>query len=524
MLLLCAHFSLTLKPRDALPAEPFTDDSFYAFTIADNLARGDGTTIDGHIKTNGFQPLVVFLYALIFRILGGDLFLQLRLVCLVGACLAGVSAVLLYRFCMGGMADHPHRRLTSLAAVVIWLGACPIFMYKMNGLETGLYFTAILCCLEAYRRLRSRPWPSAGHLVGFGALLGVTVLVRIDAVFLVAAFGIVHCWHFRRSLGRAAAQAITFAAVAAIVSSPWWIYNAACFGSLVPTSGHAEAVTSGTLVYSPARNLAALLPGLNTLFYPFTYLPGKRLLEKNFPGGGLGYSVVTTIVLSALILIAARRRGSEGRSQGDMLQAPLVADFAPAALHACMLFVYYTFFFAAAHYILRYLAPAYVFTVPASAALVVGVVRRLCGGRVRLAAGGVAAIAVLLTIGLGLFVGSLFSARSVFYADQWGWVRDNLSGRDAKVGAAQTGTLGYFRRSAVNLDGKVNYEALSALKTGRIGNYILDKDIEYLIDWPINLEMNFLKRPGMASTFIEIDRRGQFGVFRRRDKQVLFGG
>lgn len=530
VLLLLAHFSLVLKPRDALTAEPFTDDSFYAFTIADNLARGDGITIDGRMNTNGFQPLVVLLYALVFKLFGGDLFLQLRLVHLVGACLACLSGVMLYRFCVGGMADYREKRLISLVAAVIWLGACPILMYQMNGLETGLYFVAILGCLEAYRRLRSSARPSGRHAVGFGMLLGLTVLVRVDAVFLVGAFAIVHCWRSRHSLGRAAAQAASFATVAAIVSSPWWIYNVAYFGSLMPTSGHAEAAASGTLAYSPMRNLNALLPGLNTLLYPFTYLPGKRLMEGYFPGGGLGYSIVTTGVLSAVVLAAVRswhrKRASDGGRDGvddsgsqNILGTPLVADLAPVAIHAGVLFTYYIFFFAAAHYILRYLAPAYVLTVPASAALVVGIVRRLCGGRERLAAGGIAGIGVLLTVGLWLFVGSLFSVQSTYYLDQWGWVEDNLAGRDAKVGAAQTGTLGYFWRSAVNLDGKVNYEALHALEEGGIGNYIIDKDIEYLIDWPINLEGNFLAAPEMASKFVEIDRRGQFGIFRRRDKQ-----
>jgi hypothetical protein len=515
VLLASAHFSLALRPRDALPSEPHTDDSFYAFTIADNIARGDGVTIDGEMKTNGFQPLAVFLYALFFRLFGGDLFMQLRLVSVINAFLAVASTVLLYRLCMGALPGYRYGRLISLVAAMMWLGACPIFLYKMNGLETGLYFVAILGCLLAYRGLASRPRSAARHVAGFGVLLGLTVLVRIDAVFLVAAFGVVHCWRRRRSLGRAAAQAAAFAAVAAAVSSPWWIYNVAVFGSLLPTSGYAQGAASGTLAYSPLRNLAALLPCLNTLLYPFTYLPGKRLLEGHFPGGGLGYSIVVTVVVSALIIGLAPGRGRDRGYRDSILKTRLVADLAPEALHVCMLFIYYTFFFAAAHYIVRYLAPAYLLTAPASAAIVVSGVRRLSAGNARVAAGGVAAVAALITVGLWLFVGSLFSLQSTFYRDQWGWVRDNLSGQDVTVGAAQTGTLGYFRRSVVNLDGRVNYEALRALRDGRIGKYITSKDIEYLIDWPINLEMNFLKAPETAAGFVEIDRRGEFGVFRR---------
>jgi hypothetical protein len=51
------------------------------------------------------------------------------------------------------------------------------------------------------------------------------------------------------------------------------------------------------------------------------------------------------------------------------------------------------------------------------------------------------------------------------------------------VGAGQSGTLGYFHDNTINLDGKVNPEALKAKKEDKFFEYIVDKKIDYLLDW-----------------------------------------
>ena len=53
------------------------------------------------------------------------------------------------------------------------------------------------------------------------------------------------------------------------------------------------------------------------------------------------------------------------------------------------------------------------------------------------------------------------------------------------VAAVQTGTLGYFHDRTLNLDGKVNPEALTALLEGEAAwhRYIANGKAEYVIDW-----------------------------------------
>ena len=50
------------------------------------------------------------------------------------------------------------------------------------------------------------------------------------------------------------------------------------------------------------------------------------------------------------------------------------------------------------------------------------------------------------------------------------------------VGARQTGTLGYFRPRVVNLDGKVNGDALRARAAGRLRAYLDAAGVDVVVD------------------------------------------
>jgi hypothetical protein len=63
------------------------------------------------------------------------------------------------------------------------------------------------------------------------------------------------------------------------------------------------------------------------------------------------------------------------------------------------------------------------------------------------------------------------------------WVTANVPG-DSWVGAVQTGTLGFFHDRTINLDGKVNPDALRVLmKQGHILDYVVESEIDYIADW-----------------------------------------
>ncbi len=499
---LLGHFALAFRPVENLASSPCDDDTFYALTVAHYIAKGDGITINGDMLTNGFQPLIVFIYALFFKIFPAGLYGQIRIAYFVNALLAVLSSILLYRFVKAQWSDRKMGEFIALLSVVIWCAAFPVFSFKMKGLETGLYFVFILLSLYVYHDLVRKQSGLLGY-AGFGVILGLTVLTRIDAAFLVLSFCFVHLYRYRDRWGTALKQVTIFGSVSVITSLPWWIYNILYFNSIVPISGAAQSLTNKTTEPSVIGNIEKLFYNLSNLLYPITYLPHKSILDRFFPGGSMAYSIFAVILLSLVLVVLYRHQ--------EKISVQHIRAFVPMLLFVGFLFVFYVFFFGAKHFVYRYLSVIYIASVPLDALLIFYICEYF-GRQFKIAW---LVFSLLFCLLFLAYVSGIFYARdNAFYRDQYGWVREHLQ-PNTRIGAAQTGVLGYFWPNTVNLDGKVNPLALTALQTGTIDRYILSERIEILIDWPVNLEDNFFQSPLLARTYDEIDRSGNFGVFKR---------
>jgi hypothetical protein len=96
------------------------------------------------------------------------------------------------------------------------------------------------------------------------------------------------------------------------------------------------------------------------------------------------------------------------------------------------------------------------------------------------------------------------------------WIADNVDS-DGWVGAIQTGTLGFFHDRTVNLDGKVNPEALLARRAGEIPSYVAERPIDYLVDW-VGIAGWAREHPEIAARFeiVVEDEAANLAVLRRR--------
>jgi len=79
---------------------------------------------------------------------------------------------------------------------------------------------------------------------------------------------------------------------------------------------------------------------------------------------------------------------------------------------------------------------------------------------------------------LSLHTGTVSSTLSV----NSGFVKQYIPAT-MRVGAFQSGVVGYFNDNVINLDGKVNRRALKALQTNSIEQYIDEARIDVIIDW-----------------------------------------
>ena len=248
------------RPYPAIDLAFVPDDTYYTLAIARSLAHGNGPAAGAGIASSGFQPLLAFLMAPVYRVTD-NLHLAFRadLLLLIGADLA--SIVLLHR--LGRRIAGP---VAGLAAALVWAASPVALRNAMGGLEASLAVALALALLLAWLRTADAG-DTPLRFVVLGAVAGLLILARIDAallVLLVAAIELV----LRR--GRRVLPAVIGLAV---VTVPWYLYATVTFGSPMPTSGAAE----GRLATLPRLGAAVTsLTSTALVGGPFTVDAGYR--------------------------------------------------------------------------------------------------------------------------------------------------------------------------------------------------------------------------------------------------------
>jgi hypothetical protein len=230
-------------------------------------------------------------------------------------------------------------------------------------------------------------------------------------------------------------------------------------GSFMPSSGPAQAtlVDLGSawgrgeaMTLSVAQNLAPWAP---LSFGPLA-------------------SALAVGALLALIVAAIRRETTAPYWRPG---GALVLTAWGAGLLALPL-IYFAFFWAA-HFYARYTAPIAVLSLVVSAA---ALARLPEAARRPLAVSAVAFFALVNAWAAWdtHHRGEIGDGHSVAA----GYVARHLP-KDARVGAFQSGVVGFYNDNVINLDGKVNVGALAAIRAKRIEDYIDRERIDYVIDW-----------------------------------------
>lgn len=459
-----------------------TEDGYLLLTIARNMAMGLGmSTADGTIATNGIQPFTSFVWALGYWLVDGDKTQGVMIALLVQTMVSALTAWLIYRLGRKVLATWEYGKEASwLLAVAFFVS--PHFMpHSMNCLETGFHLLAIACVANVFYETddaAKTPWAWPKTLA-VGVLLGWAFWVRIDAVFLIFAMCIAHMFRglpfglphvierFKRVL--------VFGSVSVLVASPWLISNYLRFGSIMPVSGQSQGMApfANNFWYTPPAFLE----------YMMVAIPIPNALEQL--RGVSVIALIAVIVMYGLVGLMYRRANHGQRT----------FILAGAIVTACV-FVYYGLFFGAPHFIPRYLilsAPFHIF-IPAVVILsLLHVKPSLKGAPAKLLV--VAVMAAVIVLNVRIFKNG--APHQHFQVVQW--VEEHVPD-DVWVGAIQTGTLGYFHDRTINLDGKVNPDALQARmqeaycpevvtsETDCLMYYIAQHKLQYLADWNGGIE------------------------------------
>jgi hypothetical protein len=449
---------LAFRTERALTVLPYGDDAYYLFSIARNLAAGHGPTVDGAHLTNGFQPLILLFYAPIFWLCGSDAWLAVRWTFILNGVIAALS-VWAVALLIRTLEKEP--QTTGITAPIIgaalWTFTFQIFSAMTNGLETGLASLLLIAALTFYANLeidhaKGNKIPMRQWMV-FGVLLGFAVLARIDAAIFVVIVVLVLL------VKRKTRGAIATGASALIVSAPWWIFNWAAFGNVMPTSGQAE----NSWPMPKWENIQQATKAISDMLSLIFYLPGSFDLPVR---------IVWALLLTSGILFVGYRTNLLERIRTSFRLNSLV----PLLLFSIALVVYYTFFFRAPHFIARYLQPARMLW-SVMVVISVSVLWQKKITRIVLAT-----LAVLgLTFTIAGYADDYFPARqSADLYDMGIWAKNHPT---EKIAMLQSGIASFIAPNIINLDGKVNTDALRAHQEGRLAAYLRDEHFTYIADY-----------------------------------------
>jgi hypothetical protein len=396
----------------------------------------------------------------------------------------------------------------ALFATLLWVFSPVVIRQSANGLETALALFLFAWSVYYYLdRVRNNPAATSGQFLKLGLLLGLAVLARVDQVLLALAMGLDYLLLIRRrarsgetksalrGFGLAAATTIT-------VCLPWVVYGLVVTGSPLQESGTATRFLS--IAYAPFFDLgpsnlvdqgvgpsfmwAHAMHALSILKQSPPVHVFYRVVEKlgdgSPPTGWVLYAVNAVSLIALGLFAVCLGRGGRNYSSCDRRELSFLILFAVLLMAAYSTWIFGVFFFT------RYFYPAY-FIVSVLAAcvlqdLVVWLSRRPLP--LKAATAGIFALYAVGLVYMGL--SSAYRSKPVYqFYDIAKWV-DNNTDKDETIGVFQGGAIGYFsNRRVINLDGKVNGQALEALRSGHICDYITESGIDVVMDHVKVLEL-----------------------------------
>lgn len=465
-----------------LSARLFDEDAYYTFTVARNVADGNGVTIDGEHATTGFQPLWTFATVPFFAFLSD------------GAALAAVAVASFALWLVGAWSFGRlvarvapaalDRRVAIVVAATVFLGAVATRALYLNGLETGLLLTLVLIAIDRHVLVPGEPTRSAD--VGFGLLLAMVTLGRFDGIVVAIALTLMRVVVRQPADNRRTLVIPLGLAGAALV--PWLVLNVIVAGTPSPQSGVATSVR-GLVTPSLGFRLGEGVDNLAAYgWWPVapTTLDRWQLVAL----GAVGPAVAAAIVL-------VRRGWPHGRNlvAGAIAVGTTVAVAGAYVVVSAATWYYYRYFALCLVALLALLAAG---AVVGLAGLVERPTRRRGGG----------AVGWIVLAALAVGVATLPSSDDRI--PRRGYMSDFAARLVALDIPSSCGPIGMFESGrtsfalpdrVVNLDGKVNVDALDAVVDRRLGEYLEEAGIGVLYGYGFTYELVDAREPGWDEGF-----------------------
>ncbi|MBI4093740.1 glycosyltransferase family 39 protein [Candidatus Kaiserbacteria bacterium] len=474
---------LALLPFDFALTNLLSDDSFYYFDIARNIAQGLGSTADGVNLTNGYHPLWLLAILPLFQLFStGSAFdiAPVQAILILSTFVNLGIGIVIYRIA----GRYTESAWVKASALGLWFFN-PFVLYQMlNGLETALsiFFTALLF-LAGIRYTES---PSNRRLVEAGVVGGLMMLARLDTVFYFLGFLGYLAYHHGL---RGSTRAVLISGVAAtIVVSPWFLWNTVNFGTVMTSSSVASTMVNHELIVQDHG-----VSWFQT-FKAAVYMTDR---EARAVAPFIGIPVVL-FVLAGLCL--GWLFFGRGKASWEKLKHRIPVELFIAAGFVLMFFANAT---------IRWTARPWYFI---AINLFIAIWLAWFLEKLRQESYLRSLVAVLISLfSLFLFYVAWSKGLENIAAPQkqmleaTQWMNQNLP-EDAVIGAFNSGIQSYFStHRVVNLDGLVNNEALQALREKNIWQYLSSEGIDYLADYDLYLRYRYKSFLGVDDPFSHLE-------------------
>ncbi len=217
------------------------DDAYYYFAVAAHFPKLGFWSFDAIHTTNGVQPLWAGILTVLAQILswlgitGADA--VARIFVGLAVLLAFASAMVLF-----GLLRKTVSAGTAVAAAGAFVFPMGMVWARAWGMENALYGLLLLSTI-AYFQLVFRPRERTGTAAVLGALLGLTVLARLNAATLIPCLLVFFLLRGPSAdRQRRLRLALVAASAAVLVALPYFAANYAITGHPTPISGTVKSI------------------------------------------------------------------------------------------------------------------------------------------------------------------------------------------------------------------------------------------------------------------------------------------
>jgi hypothetical protein len=475
--------------------KPLGEDAFYLILAASNFSEGKGLIGNFGEPITGIQPLIVFIYATIIKLLTGFGFQEiffLRIITFFNSILIILFSFNLYKISSLFLSNE-NKKLNLILTLIFTLFSFHIYRMFLYGLETGLYLVFFSYFVYSFLKIKNLNKFSILDAFKLGLIIGLTGLARIDFGVFYLCILIFSLINFKIDNFK---NLIFSGAIGFVIVFFWLYYVFSVSGNFIPSSGSAQSLLINSenytsriieMISSVAQNLFSIVYifGLNINNFLVTYFGiNDTFLNKitvNLPTSRFYLSLFSIISFFLIISI--------GNKDKILLY---IKEFKEVLFSIIILILIYLIFFWPEHFYKRYSSIFLLFSIPLIVIIFCELIKKIKFQS--------EVLLFLNTLIVLLFF--IFSYQSYFSGRISNLQVITASNVDSnkfnKIGSFQSGVFGYVHRNVINLDGKANFEILSYIKNNNIDEYLRkNKDIDLIIDWPVYINKyiskNYLK-------------------------------